>query len=186
MAEQWQHSGAAVRSIVQEIPRAMSSTEAKSVTVTCAGPTSARRVKPKREGNFRQRNIGESILQALAILGAEVGDSGEAWYTVEELRVIAQDPSAAHARSMAAALILRARSIRVSDSGDVLPNKSLGELLDRTIGKPKQSVSVEKRETRTVAIVQAELRDLLASDPALALRIIAEDSRTAIAVSEQR
>ena len=112
-------------------------------------------------------NLGRQITAHMNELGRE-DDEGHAVYDAKKLREIVRDGRSAHARVVACKEILRARM----DGFDTLGRTpkaadSIDRLIDRTHGKPKQTIFVQHENTaEQLTIASARLQELL-TDPRL-------------------
>ena len=112
-------------------------------------------------------SLGRQITAYMNSLGRE-DEEGNAVVDAKELRAIARDGKAPHAKVMAAKEILRARMDgfdnigRVSKAAD-----SIDRICDRTEGKPRQTIHVEHESTQgQLELAQTRLQQMLL-DPRL-------------------
>ena len=92
------------------------------------------------------RSAGATIREWWNIL-CEEDEDGRALYDDDELRRIADDPKESHPKRFAAKEILQAQEEGLTKFGKRLGSDSLDRIMDRTEGKPVQTLHVEKEET---------------------------------------
>ncbi len=118
-------------------------------------PNSLANLKPHRfrKGHDPSRRIGArsagaTIREWWNIL-CEEDDDGNALYDDDELRRIADDPKDSHTKRLAAREILQAHEEGLTKFGKRLGSDSLDRIMDRTEGKPVQTLHIEKEEIPT-------------------------------------
>lgn len=122
--------------------------------------------KPGQSGNPAGRpNHGQKLLGWLNELACETAD-GKARYSLVELRRIADDPDEPHPKAEAAATIIRARSEGWSKAGIPFASNDLDRIFDRCLGKPKQTIAVERAE-RSMHEIEVDMRESIAGDAQL-------------------
>ena len=131
-----------------------------------------------QSGNRAGRpNTGGSLIEYIHELGSE-SEPGIAKYPLEELKAIGADHRVSHTKAMAAQLLFLARTPGFHEKSGKPYCAMLVELiLDRTVGKPVQSVHVHKTEHRPPAEIRADLVETLATmfaaEPGLLAKAIA-------------
>ena len=112
-------------------------------------------------------SFGREITSAMNHLASE-DDQGQALYTEEDLKKIIADVRAPHSRVIAAREILRARLGTFDKIGRIPQSSdSLERILDRTLGRPVQTIRVQAEPARPAAEIKQEIAALIADDPAL-------------------
>lgn len=125
-----------------------------------------------QSGNRKGRpNTGGSLIEYIHELGSE-SEPGIAKYPLEELEAISADHRCSHTKAMAAQLLFLARTPGFHEkSGKPYCAVLVEMILDRTVGKPVQSVHVHRTETRSPAAIGADvaamLAELITGDPAM-------------------
>lgn len=133
--------------------------------------------QPGQSGNRKGRpNSGGSLIEYVHELMDE-SEPGIAKYTLEELNAISADHRVSHPKAIAAQLVTLARTPGFHEkSGKPYCAMLVDMILDRTVGKPVQSVHVHKTETREPAAIGADLDALYArritADPAALSRAL--------------
>ncbi len=111
--------------------------------------------------------LGREITAYWNQLGAE-NEDGTAKYPVAALKKIVKDKNSPHAKVMAAEDMLRARSKGYDIQGRIpKAANSMERILDRTVGKPVQSVVVAQVDTRDPNQLKAELLAMIEQRPEL-------------------
>lgn len=113
---------------------------------------------PRRWVRGRQ---GRSLLEWVDELGAET-DEGAAKHDAAALRAIAADDAAPHLKAAAAGVLLRMRAEGFARNGLPLANADIERVLDRTLGKPRTSVEVIKRDAKLTSV--KDMRDRLLAE----------------------
>ena len=124
--------------------------------------------KPGQSGNPNGRpNSGHVLIDYVHDLMAEEAD-GTARYTLEQLEAIGADHRASHPKAMAARLITLARTPGFHEkSGKPYCAVLVDMILDRTVGKPMQSLVVQHTQPDDPDVLLAELRAALIRSPEL-------------------
>ena len=89
-------------------------------------------------------NVGESLLHWMSVL-EEQDDQGLARYDEACLKTIISDGKLSRTKRAAAAHLMRLTSEEFAKNGLPFANADLERLLDRTVGRPKQSIEVTRR-----------------------------------------
>ena len=128
-----------------------------------------------QSGNRRGRpNTGGSLIEYIHELGSE-SEPGIAKYPLGELEAIGADQRCSHTKAIAAQLLFLARTPGFHEkSGKPYCAMLVEMILDRTVGKPVQSVHVHKTETPVPAEFAATVVSLLAKRPDLLSQAIAK------------
>ena len=110
-------------------------------------------------------SLGREITCQMNELG-RTDDEGNALYTEDNLKEIIKDVRASHARVIAAREILRAR-MEGFDRIDRVPKaaNSLDRILDRTDGKPLQTVRIERKPDRRPEEIHMEILEMVSRQP---------------------
>ncbi len=135
--------------------------------------------QPGQSGNRAGRpNTGGSLIEYIHELGSE-SEPGIAKYPLEELEAIGADHRVSHTKAIAAQLLFLARTPGFHEKSGKPYCAMLVELiLDRTVGKPVQSVHVHKTETRPPAAIGSDLAEVVSKalaslPPAERVRLLA-------------
>jgi hypothetical protein len=155
-----------------------------------------RRAKERRMANLRPfekgqsgnpagrpQNAGLSVLEWLNLYVSEKPD-GTSRYTLDDVENDYYDPDMPLSRRLAARMVLVAfqsgQTYSVDAKGNAVPGRldpepgrALTEILDRTIGKPTQTVLAGAAEPRDPQDVLAEMRALVDADPQVAAMLLA-------------
>ncbi|MEE9129859.1 MAG: hypothetical protein V3T84_07545 [Phycisphaerales bacterium] len=124
--------------------------------------------QPGQSGNRKGRpNTGGSLIEYIHELGSE-SEPGVAKYPLEELEAIGADHRASHTKAMAAQLLVLARTPGFHEkSGKPYCAMLVEMILDRTVGKPVQSVMVQHTQSDDPEVLLAELRAAITRSPEL-------------------
>ncbi len=110
-------------------------------------------------------SLGRQITSYWNLLGEE-DDDGNARYSESDLKAIIKSPKSSHAKVIAAQDLLRARADGYDKIGRIpKAADSINRIMDRTDGKPVQSVVVARVDVRDPEQLRAELMDLMEQNP---------------------
>ena len=110
-------------------------------------------------------SFGRQITSAMNELG-RTDDQGDALYSEDDLEAIISNVKSSHARVIAAREILRAR-MPGFDRIDRIPKagNSIDRIMDRTDGKPLQTVRIERKPDRRPEEIHMEILEMVSRQP---------------------